>query len=211
MSNPDWLTGPGLELYSEQQREQMRGAFDGAAGSTTESMEERIQKERLAYPPRQNLLGCADSSIDDVLFGYDMDNSKANDHLEDQLYSGFGTRSKHQSNPHDVANRATNHLTEQQLWGFSGVVGSDAIVNKPPTDPRFQDRVLGASVNGTQYVGRRARTTGAPQNHWFGPAGDPRGAGIGTPQAIQLVWSCHREVVSDHGEIPEGWTLPPPS
>ena len=32
-------------------------------------------------------------------------------------------------------------------------------------DPRFQDRVLGATVNGTQYVGRRARTTGAPQNH----------------------------------------------
>jgi hypothetical protein len=54
--------------------------------------------------------------------------------------------------------------------------------------------VLGNSVNGTQYVGRRARTTGAPQNHWFGPAGDPRGAGIGTAYAIQLVWSCHREV-----------------
>jgi 1-pyrroline-5-carboxylate dehydrogenase len=30
----------------------------------------------------------------------------------------------------------------------------------------------------------RARTTGAPQNHWFGPCGDPRAAGIGTPEAI---------------------------
>ena len=30
----------------------------------------------------------------------------------------------------------------------------------------------------------RARTTGAPQNHWFGPCGDPRGAGIGTAGSI---------------------------
>lgn len=75
-------------------------------------------------------------------------------------------------------------------------------------DVRFTDKVLGNSVNGTQYVGRRARTTGAPQNHWFGPAGDPRGAGIGTAYAIQLVWSCHREVVDDHGEVPAGWTTP---
>ena len=28
------------------------------------------------------------------------------------------------------------------------------------------------------------RTTGAPQNHWFGPCGDPRSAGIGSPEAI---------------------------
>lgn len=34
---------------------------------------------------------------------------------------------------------------------------------------------------------------GAPQNHWFGPAGDPRAAGIGTPEAIKLVWSTHRQ------------------
>jgi hypothetical protein len=30
----------------------------------------------------------------------------------------------------------------------------------------FQD-VLGRSVNGTTYAGIRARTTGAPQNHWW--------------------------------------------
>jgi 1-pyrroline-5-carboxylate dehydrogenase len=78
-------------------------------------------------------------------------------------------------------------------------------------DPRFQGKVLGRTVNGTTYAGLRARTTGAPQNHWFGPAGDPRGAGIGSPYAIQLVWSCHREIIQDQGEIPSGWTLPPPS
>ena len=33
----------------------------------------------------------------------------------------------------------------------------------------------------------RARTTGAPQNHWFGPSGDPRAAGIGTPEAIIIL------------------------
>ncbi|KAL0721243.1 hypothetical protein Bca4012_035842 [Brassica carinata] len=43
----------------------------------------------------------------------------------------------------------------------------------------------------------------------FGPAGDPRGAGIGTPEAIKLVWSCHREVIYDYGPIPQGWELPP--
>lgn len=75
-------------------------------------------------------------------------------------------------------------------------------------DVAFQNKVLGSTVNGTTYVGRRARTTGAPQNHWFGPAGDPRGAGIGTREAIQLVWSCHREIISDEGPLPAGWTTP---
>ena len=51
-------------------------------------------------------------------------------------------------------------------------------------DPQWWNHVLGHTVNGTQYVGLRARTTGAPQNHWFGPSGDPRGAGIGTDYAI---------------------------
>ena len=87
----------------------------------------------------------------------------------------------------------TNHLTA-------------AIVSN---DPIFQNKILGSTVNGTTYVGQRARTTGAPQNHWFGPAGDPRGAGIGTPEAIKLVWSCHREMIYDVGPLPETWTSPP--
>lgn len=74
-------------------------------------------------------------------------------------------------------------------------------------DVAFQTKVLANTVNGTTYAGRRARTTGAPQNHWFGPAGDPRGAGIGTPEAIQLVWSCHREIINDN-LVPNGWTQP---
>jgi 1-pyrroline-5-carboxylate dehydrogenase len=75
-------------------------------------------------------------------------------------------------------------------------------------EPNFLRQVLGATVNGTTYAGIRARTTGAPQNHWFGPAGDPRGAGIGTPEAIKLVWSCHREIISDNASIPKDWTTP---
>ncbi|KAJ4787435.1 aldehyde dehydrogenase 12A1 [Rhynchospora pubera] len=75
-------------------------------------------------------------------------------------------------------------------------------------DPLFLQDVLGRSVNGTTYAGIRARTTGAPQNHWFGPAGDPRGAGIGTPEAIKLVWSCHREIIYDIGPVPDTWKLP---
>ena len=30
----------------------------------------------------------------------------------------------------------------------------------------FQQKVLAATINGTTYCGIRARTTGAPQNHW---------------------------------------------
>jgi hypothetical protein len=40
--------------------------------------------------------------------------------------------------------------------------------------PYVPFQVLGETVNGTTYTGIMARTTGAPQNHWFGPAGDPR-------------------------------------
>lgn len=76
-------------------------------------------------------------------------------------------------------------------------------------DPLFLQEVIGKTVNGTTYAGLRARTTGAPQNHWFGPAGDPRGAGIGTPEAIKLVWSCHREIIYDIGPMPRNWEIPP--
>ncbi|KAK6123299.1 hypothetical protein DH2020_042950 [Rehmannia glutinosa] len=42
-------------------------------------------------------------------------------------------------------------------------------------------------------------------------AGDPRGAGIGTPEAIRLVWSCHREVIYDIGPLPQKWRTPQPT
>ncbi len=76
-------------------------------------------------------------------------------------------------------------------------------------DIEFQQRVLAATVNGTTYCGMRARTTGAPQNHWFGPSGDPRAAGIGTPEAIINTWSGHREIIMDQGPLPPGWSVPP--
>ena len=74
-------------------------------------------------------------------------------------------------------------------------------------DVEFQSTILAHTVNGTTYAGRRARTTGAPQNHWFGPAGDARGAGIGTPEAIKMVWSCHREIIMD-SLVPKDWSQP---
>ena len=61
-------------------------------------------------------------------------------------------------------NNMEHHLT-------AGVVSNDVL---------FLDRILGQTTNGVTYSGIRGRTTGAPQNHWFGPSGDPRGAGIGT-------------------------------
>jgi len=75
-------------------------------------------------------------------------------------------------------------------------------------DPLFQQKVLGLTVNGTTYAGIRARTTGAPQNHWFGPSGDPRSAGIGTPEAIISTWSGHREIIKDIGPIDTDWSIP---
>ncbi len=92
----------------------------------------------------------------------------------------------------DTLERISHHLT-------AAVVSADV---------GFQNKVLGATVNGTTYCGMRARTTGAPQNHWFGPCGDPRAAGIGTPEAITSTWSGHREIIMDQGPLPEGWTLP---
>lgn len=87
--------------------------------------------------------------------------------------------------------RMSQHLT-------AAVVSNDRL---------FQQQVLAHSVNGTTYTGMRGRTTGAPQNHWFGPCGDPRGAGIGTPEAIKLVWSAHREIVTDEGPVPTDESL----
>lgn len=86
----------------------------------------------------------------------------------------------------EACERMSAHLT-------AAVVSNDVL---------FRQKILANTVNGTTYAGLRARTTGAPQNHWFGPAGDPRGAGIGTIEAIQSVWSCHREIIYDEGPIP---------
>jgi 1-pyrroline-5-carboxylate dehydrogenase len=91
----------------------------------------------------------------------------------------------------EACERMSHHLT-------AAVVSNDV---------GFQTKILANTVNGTTYAGRRARTTGAPQNHWFGPAGDPRGCGIGTPEAIQMVWSCHREIIHDT-LIPDDWKQP---
>ncbi|KAF8821001.1 aldehyde dehydrogenase (naD) family protein [Cardiosporidium cionae] len=79
------------------------------------------------------------------------------------------------------------------------------------SDNQFYQRILGQTVNGTTYVGQRARTTGAPQNHWFGPSGDPIGAGIGTPEAVLHTWTAHREIVEDLGPIPVGWKITSPT
>ena len=89
----------------------------------------------------------------------------------------------------DLLNRMENHLT-------AGVVSND----QP-----FLQSVLGNTINGTSYAGIRAKTTAAPQQHWFGPSGDPRSAGIHTPEAIKLCWSSHREIIYDYGPVSPTW------
>ena len=89
----------------------------------------------------------------------------------------------------ELVNRMENHLT-------AGVVSND---------PHFLHEVLSNTISGTTYAGIRARTTGAPQQHWFGPSGDPRSAGIHTPEAIKLCWSSHREIIYDYGPVVKSW------
>lgn len=112
-----------------------------------------------------------------------------------ELFAPFQVVTKYADDEIDLVleacERMSHHLT-------AAVVSNDF---------EFTNKVLANTVNGTTYAGMRARTTGAPQNHWFGPAGDTRGAGIGTPEAIKLVWSCHREIVHD-SIIPDSWIQP---
>ena len=89
----------------------------------------------------------------------------------------------------ELLNRMENHLT-------AGIVSNDQL---------FLNTVLGHTVNGTTYAGLRAKTTAAPQQHWFGPSGDPRSAGIHTPEAIKLCWSSHREIIYDYGPVAPTW------
>jgi 1-pyrroline-5-carboxylate dehydrogenase len=89
----------------------------------------------------------------------------------------------------DLLNRLPNHLT-------AGIVSNDM---------HFINEVLGNTISGTTYAGIRARTTAAPQQHWFGPSGDPRSGGIHTPEAIKLCWSSHRELIYDFGPVSKSW------
>ncbi len=66
-------------------------------------------------------------------------------------------------------------------------------------DIQFVNHIIKNTCNGVTYSGLQARTTGAPQNHWFGPGGDIRGSGIGTKEAILSTWTYHREIVRDYG------------
>ncbi len=68
----------------------------------------------------------------------------------------------------------------------------------------FIRRIASQTNNGTTYVGLRARTTGAPQNHWFGPK-HALAAGIGTDEAILITWTCHREIISDKALVDEAY------
>jgi len=101
------------------------------------------------------------------------------DYKEDQLPLVFS-----------AVNSMENHLT-------AGIVSNNV---------QFLQEVLANTIPGTTYAGIRARTTGAPQQHWFGPSGDPRAGGIHTPEAIKLVWSSHREVIYDYGPVPGSWS-----
>jgi 1-pyrroline-5-carboxylate dehydrogenase len=79
----------------------------------------------------------------------------------------------------NICNSMKHHLT-------AGVVDND---------PDFLNNVLGQTVNGTTYA--RARTTGAPQWHFFGPCGHPAAAGIGTIEAIRSTWALNRTIIKD--------------
>ena len=75
--------------------------------------------------------------------------------------------------------------------------GSHLTAGVADNGQNFLNYVLGRTTNGTTYAGIRARTTGAPQWHFFGPCGHPACAGIGTPEAIINTWSQNRTIIFD--------------
>jgi len=116
--DPEFLQSNALANVNPADVAACRNAFLGASGSSTREIERRLQAENpAAVPPRQKLLRLGDSTIDDMLCGRDIDGGDADNHLEDQLYSGFGTRTRDMgAHPLDMAARGTNHVTEEQLW-----------------------------------------------------------------------------------------------
>lgn len=112
-------------------------------------------------------------------------NKKHYDVITTEVFGPFQVVTEYNDNNLDVV---LNILENFHQHLTAGVVSNDLV---------FLNKVLSHTVNGVTYTGLRARTTGAPQNHWFGPCGDPRAGGIGTAEAIKLVWSSHREIVTD--------------
>lgn len=85
----------------------------------------------------------------------------------------------------DICERMENHLTA-------------AVVSR---DQEFIDTILGSAVNGTLYVGPRAKCTGAPEWHPFGPSNDPRAANLGPRESIIRTWSTWQTVIRNNGAI----------
>jgi len=95
------------------------------------------------------------------------------------------------------------HDQMQQIVDMTEAIEHHLTASIVSNDPHFYNFFAKNTVNGVTYIGLNARTTGAPQNHFFGPSNDPRGAGIGTIEAIVNTWTCHREVVYDFGDYNE--------
>lgn len=112
-------------------------------------------------------------------------NKKYFDIITAELFGPFQIITEYTDNNLDAVLNVMEGL-DQQLT--AGIVSNDKT---------FLNKVLSSSINGVTYAGIRARTTGAPQNHWFGPCGDPRAGGIGTSEAIKYCWSSHREIIMD--------------
>lgn len=85
----------------------------------------------------------------------------------------------------EIANEKYNNLVTTEVFGPFQIITTyrdyelDTILNilekmkqhltaaVVSNDQIFLNNILGNTVNGTTYAGIRARTTGAPQNHWF--------------------------------------------
>ena len=121
-------------------------AFRGAAGESSKQASERVAAEMLSNKTK---LHSGDSSVDKLIFGRDLDNSAADDDMEDQLYSGAGTRSNCQFNPFDVSTRSTDLRTDGMLYGNVSVVGSDidAAYGEHRGDPRDFGDAAGSSTS----------------------------------------------------------------
>ena len=114
--------------------------------------------------------------------------SEADDHLENQLYSGYGSRSHSFVDPNDVSRRTTSALTDARVYGETKVVSSGGTGMEPTAahDERDFEGAAGRSTAtlARRVVGVRGPATGAGGMPSEG-AGYPAAGGGATALAKQ--------------------------
>jgi len=157
--------------------------YHGAAGESSKKASERWAKEQLVSKKK---VKAGDSEVDALIFGRDLDISASDDHIEDQLYSGAGTRSKMNMNPMDVATRSTDKIVDATMYGNVDVVGSGMDLEPSGALDRNELEIYqGAAGSNTKYLSEREMSSFDIQKRL------PTGAGssnVNPSEVDELIW-----------------------